>query len=58
MVNSQSATRLALATEPSPRELKLAEALAKEIDSQLVLEKFDWAFYLKGQQKPPGTVAE
>ena len=40
------------------RELDLALGLAKEIEGQLVRERFDWAPYLKGKQKPAETVAE
>jgi integrase len=40
------------------RELKLAEGLAREIEGQLIRERFDWTPFLKGKQKQPNTVQE
>jgi HPt (histidine-containing phosphotransfer) domain-containing protein len=38
--------------------LKQAAAIAQEIESLLIRDKFDWAAYLKGNQKPAQTVGE
>jgi hypothetical protein len=40
------------------RELKVALALAKEIDSALMMKRFDWEPYLKGKQRSPETVKD
>ncbi|MBE9178654.1 integrase [Oculatella sp. LEGE 06141] len=38
--------------------LRMAFAIAQEMESQLIKEKFDWTPYLKGKQKPSETVGE
>ncbi|MEB3359177.1 MAG: integrase [Synechococcales bacterium] len=42
----------------NPAGLKLAIAKAKEVDAQLVWEKFDWTPYLKDSDRPAETVGE
>lgn len=39
-------------------ELKLAEGFAREIEGQLIREKFDWVPFLKPSEKPPERVGE
>lgn len=40
------------------KELRLAEALAQEVEGLLIREKFSWVPYLKGNQKPSETIGE
>lgn len=49
---------IALGVSATPAGLKVAIAKAKDIDNALLWEKFDWEPFLKGNQKPPETVAE
>jgi integrase len=49
---------ISLGVSATPAGLKVAIAKAKDIDNALVWEKFDWEPFLKGNQKPPETVAE
>jgi len=48
---------IALGVSATPAGLKVAIAKAKDIDNALLWEKFDWGPFLKGDQKPPETVA-
>jgi integrase len=51
-------TELSLDCRATIAGLKVAIAKAKEIDSQLVWQKFDWKPYLKGKDRPPELVKE
>lgn len=42
----------------TPAGLRMAAAIASEMDSLLIRDKFEWAPYLKGKQKPPEKVGE
>ena len=48
---------IALGVSANPVGLKVAIAKAKDIDNALLWEKFDWAPFLKENQKPTETVA-
>lgn len=40
------------------REIRLAEALALEIEGLLIRDRFDWTPYLKGKQRSAETIAD
>ena len=49
---------IAMGVNASPAGIKVALAKAKQIDSDLMWDRFDWKPYLKGPQKIPETVGE
>jgi hypothetical protein len=49
---------IATGLRANAREIKVALALAKEIDSALMMGRFDWEPYLKGKQRSPQTIKD
>lgn len=49
---------LALGVSATPAGMKVAIARAKAIDSQLLWGKFEWNSWLRGNAKPPDSIAE
>lgn len=49
---------IATGLRANAREIKVALALAKEIDSALMLGRFDWQPYLKGKARSPQTIKD
>jgi hypothetical protein len=49
---------LYLGLQATKEGLKAAIAIAKQIDSDLMFDRFDWTPWLKGKDKPAETVKE
>jgi len=56
--NKPKSYEISTGCSATPAGLRIAKEKAREIDSLLIRERFDWRPYLKGKAKPAETVLE